>query len=275
LEEPQEKNMSTYDQVQPGSTASPANAARTLWVAVGALSVAVLAMGATLFYVVTKPSLPMSAATAAAQPAAALPATPATVAAVQTPAAPAPVAQAAPAPKPVVKPAPKPAPVHVAKAEQPVYAPAPQPMYPPVVQAPVRQICQACGTVETVNAVERKGAGTGLGAVAGGALGAVLGNQVGKGSGRTAATVLGAVAGGVGGHMAEKHIRKETVYQVGVRMEDGSLRTLEQASPVGVGTRVTVEGNTLRGPQGQVYSAPAPQPAPRPVQVNQPIYNPA
>lgn len=259
--------MNTFDQVQsPGAVAaSPSNPGRTLWVAVGALSVAVIAMGATLFYVVTKPSLPIGAATAAVQPQAV--AAPVAQAAPETPAAAA--APAAPVHKPVVKaqPKPAPAPVQVARNEPQAPQPVPQPV---VVPQPVRQVCLTCGTVESVNAVERKGQGTGLGAVAGGVLGGVLGNQVGKGNGRTAATVIGAVGGGVAGHMAEKHLRKETVYQVTVRMEDGSVRTVEQAQPVGVGTRVTLEGNALRGPQGQVYSAPAPAPRPAPVQTSNP-----
>lgn len=261
--------MTTFDQVHsPGAVAaSPSNPGRTLWVAVGALSVAVIAMGATLFYVVTKPSLPMGAATAAVQPAATAPVA---QAAAEAPAAaaPAPVAApAAPVHKPVAKAPPKPAPVQVARNEPQAPQPVPQPV---AVPQPVRQVCLTCGTVESVNAVERKGQGTGLGAVAGGVLGGVLGNQVGKGNGRTAATVIGAVGGGVAGHMAEKHLRKETVYQVTVRMEDGSVRTVEQAQPVGVGTRVTLEGNALRGPQGQVYSAPAPAPRPAPVQTSNP-----
>jgi outer membrane lipoprotein SlyB len=40
-------------------------------------------------------------------------------------------------------------------------------------------------------------------------------------------------------------MKTETVYRVEVRMENGSLRTLEQAQPVAVGARVTVDGNTL------------------------------
>ena len=66
--------------------------------------------------------------------------------------------------------------------------------------------------------------------VAGGVLGAVVGNQIGKGSGRTLATVLGAVGGGIAGNSIEKNMKKETVYQVQVRMEDGSIRSVNQAT---------------------------------------------
>ncbi|HEX6704333.1 MAG TPA: glycine zipper 2TM domain-containing protein [Albitalea sp.] len=114
-------------------------------------------------------------------------------------------------------------------------------------------VCATCGVVEGVREVQVKGKGTGLGAVAGGVAGGALGNQVGKGNGRTAMTVLGAIGGGLAGHEIEKRARSETVYEVKVRMEDGSLRTLTQKTAPAPGSRVTVEGNTLR-------SSKAPQP---------------
>jgi outer membrane lipoprotein SlyB len=131
---------------------------------------------------------------------------------------------------------------------------------PAVAQAPVqtKPICVSCGTIEAVTPVTRPGKGSGVGMVAGGVLGGVLGNQVGSGNGRTAATVLGAVGGGWAGNAVEKNIKKDTVYSVRVRMEDGSTRTLEQARAPAVGNKVTVEGNTLRSSSGEVY-APAPE----------------
>ncbi len=106
--------------------------------------------------------------------------------------------------------------------------------------------CASCGVVESVRAVTRKGEGSGVGAVAGGVIGAVIGNQIGKGNGRTAATVLGAVGGGVAGNEIEKRSKSTTVHEVRVRMDDGSVRTLQQAQPPKVGDRVQVEGSTLR-----------------------------
>jgi hypothetical protein len=41
-------------------------------------------------------------------------------------------------------------------------------------------------------------------------------------------------------------MKKETVYQVQVRMEDGGTRTFEQATPTAVGAKVVVEGNVLQ-----------------------------
>jgi outer membrane lipoprotein SlyB len=111
--------------------------------------------------------------------------------------------------------------------------------------APVKPICSNCGTVVAVTPIQKQGSGSGAGAVAGGAVGAVLGNQIGKGGGRTVATILGAIGGGVAGNMIEKNVRKETVYRVQVRMEDGSTRTVEQASLPTVGSKVTVDAGVL------------------------------
>ena len=122
-------------------------------------------------------------------------------------------------------------------------------------QAPKPVVCADCGTVETVTAVQRQGqvngvavgnTTVGIGTVAGGVVGGLLGNQVGGGSGKTAMTVLGAAGGAFAGNAIEKNMQKVTVYQVRVRMNDGSTRTVEVSSAVAVGSRVIVEGNNLR-----------------------------
>jgi outer membrane lipoprotein SlyB len=107
-------------------------------------------------------------------------------------------------------------------------------------------LCASCGIVESVTAVKQKGEGTGLGAVAGGVLGGVVGHQVGGGKGKTAMTVLGAIGGGLAGNEVEKRARSETLYDVQVRMEDGSVRTFQRPQSMVVGTQVVVEGTTLR-----------------------------
>ena len=103
-----------------------------------------------------------------------------------------------------------------------------------------------CGTVESVRQVELEGQGTGLGAVAGGVAGGLLGNQFGSGKGKTAMTVLGAVGGGLAGNQVEKKARSETVYRVSVRMQDGGVSTFQQSQSFAVGTKVVVDGQTLR-----------------------------
>lgn len=122
---------------------------------------------------------------------------------------------------------------------------APAPAAEPVHKA-AAPVCADCGVVESVRAVKRKGDASGVGAVAGGVLGAAVGNQFGKGNGRTAMTVLGAVGGGVAGHEVEKQVKSVVVQQVTVRMDDGSVRTIEQSSAPAVGQRVQVQGRTLK-----------------------------
>ena len=107
-------------------------------------------------------------------------------------------------------------------------------------------LCAACGTVESVNAVQQKGEGTGLGAVGGAVLGGVVGHQVGGGDGKKAMTVIGAVGGGLAGHEIEKRARSTTVFDVKVRMEDGSVRSFQRSEALAVGAHVVVEGTKLR-----------------------------
>ena len=123
------------------------------------------------------------------------------------------------------------------------------------VQAPRADSCVTCGTVESAVAVERQGkvngvavgnTTIGIGTVAGGVLGGVLGNQVGGGNGKTAMTVLGAAGGAYAGNTVEKNMKKVTLYQMRVRMNNGSVRTIEQSTPVAAGSSVMVEGNSLR-----------------------------
>lgn len=258
-------NTST-ENLQPGQQ-SGSSASKPLWAAVGILGAAVLAMGGTMIYQQRTPA-PVAplAQVALATPQVTAPAASASAAddliekPVTAPAKPAPV----PVPvKKVVKPVPKPAPaVAESPAPAPVYSgvssgPAP---YPSPAPAVVAQVCTFCGSIESVTPVQRstKPAGVGIGTVAGGVLGAVVGNQVGQGNGRTVATILGAIGGGFAGNAVEKNVRTETVYQVGLRMEDGSRRTVEVAQPPSVGSRVTVEGSSLRTNDGVIYRAPAP-----------------
>lgn len=146
---------------------------------------------------------------------------------------------------------PAPAAAAVAPVEE-IVSPAPKPSRGATAgqaaahTSPAAVPCAQCGVVESVQAVKVKGEASGVGAVAGGVLGGVVGNQFGGGNGRTAMTVLGAVGGGVAGHEIEKNVKAKTVYSVRVRMEDGSLRTLQQSQAPAIGARVKVDGSTLR-----------------------------
>ena len=256
----------SIDTLQPGQQPASSGNNKPLWAAVGILGVAVLAMGGTMLYNqrAPAPTATVAALTTPQYPIARQLAAPAASANLADDLIEKPAAAAA-------KPAPAPAPVkHVSK---PVHAPAPAPSphysgASPAYSAPTHvaaaPVCAVCGSVESVTPVERsaKPAGVGVGAVAGGVLGAVLGNQVGHGNGRAAATVLGAVGGGFAGNAIEGKMRTETVYQVGVRMEDGSRRMVEVAHAPAVGSPVTVDGSTLRTRDGASYS---PKPSPLPV----------
>lgn len=118
----------------------------------------------------------------------------------------------------------------------------------PVVSKPEpKPVCQDCGTVAGVTAVQVQGEGSGMGAVAGAIAGAVIGHQFGRGQGNTAAKVVGAAGGGYAGNEIEKRIRTSTVYDVTVQMDNGSTRTVRVADPSGIssGERVRVEGGNL------------------------------
>ena len=84
-------------------------------------------------------------------------------------------------------------------------------------------VCHDCGVILEVKEVEVLGKGTGMGAIAGGVGGAVIGHQIGD---NRAGTAVGAVVGAVAGHQIERKAREHTKYEITVRMNDGSVRSL-------------------------------------------------
>lgn len=130
----------------------------------------------------------------------------------------------------------KPAPVKAHSKPQPVRepaAPANTGVYPPPDTPAPPPVCRDCGVIESVEAIQQKGEGSGIGAVGGAILGGVLGHQVGEGSGKQIARIGGAVLGGFAGNEAERRVRTVSHYQVTVRMEDGTRRVItEQNAPV-------------------------------------------
>ena len=212
----------------------------SLWAAIGVLGVAVIALASALYFVQNREVALREANTngAIVSPAIApvTPAGPTESVPVQPRAGekkPTTAKQATQPSKPAASPG-KPASPSISAA-----APATAP-------PPAKEICHDCGTVTAVTPVEREGTPSGAGAVAGGVLGAVVGSQVGRGQGKDVATILGAIGGGVAGNVVEKKMKKETVFQVQVRMDDGSTRSVERAEPVGVGVRVRLQGDTLQ-----------------------------
>ena len=96
--------------------------------------------------------------------------------------------------------------------------------------------------------VEKKGEGTGLGAVAGGLTGLIVGNQLGSGKGRNVGALLGAAGGAYAGNQIEKNTHSTKSYEVHVRMEDGSFRTIPMATPPAwrTGDRVRLVNGALQ-----------------------------
>ena len=107
--------------------------------------------------------------------------------------------------------------------------------------------CRDCGTVESVREIAQEGQGSGLGAIAGGVLGGLLGNQVGGGSGRKVATVAGVVGGAYAGHTVEKKTRSTQQYEITVRLDDGSMRTISETEKPAwhTGDRVRVSNDRI------------------------------
>lgn len=268
---------------QNGSTANMP-VTRPLWAAIGVLGVCVLAMGATLIHINQRPAEPTANAFMP-NLSAMSPEVPdiavrngvitemATDKSADKPAGNQ-VIPAQAAPKSVAKQESKPLPAKTTIATKAPVAvaqsgPATAPTPAPIATAPAKAVCASCGTVEAVTPITREGKGSGVGVVAGGVLGAVVGNQIGAGNGRTAATVLGAVGGGWAGNKIEKNIKKDTIYAVRVRMEDGSVTTKELGTAPAVGAPVTVNGGSLRASDGRVFD-PAPAQRQAPTTVSQP-----
>ncbi len=105
--------------------------------------------------------------------------------------------------------------------------------------------CPNCGVVEGITPVTVQGQTNGVGAVAGGVGGAVVGNQIAGHNNRALGGIVGAVGGGLLGNAIEKHQRKTVVYDVRVRMDDGSLRTVRESTSPAVGEKVRVEADGL------------------------------
>jgi outer membrane lipoprotein SlyB len=111
--------------------------------------------------------------------------------------------------------------------------------------------CTTCGVVDGYSAVKVQGQNNGIGAVAGGLGGALVGSKIAGRGNHTLGGAIGAVGGGLLGNAIESHERQTTVYDVRVRMADGSIRTVRQATIPNVGQRVNVDGHTLRPIDGQ------------------------
>lgn len=113
--------------------------------------------------------------------------------------------------------------------------------------AAAANLCGNCGVVQSVSVTEQKGESSGMGMVAGGVAGAVLGNQVGQGRGKDLATIAGAAGGAYAGNEIEKNMKKIIRYNVVVRLDDGTTRTIVQQTDPGIkeGDKVKIVDGTV------------------------------
>jgi len=125
----------------------------------------------------------------------------------------------------------------VVTAQAPAAAPAPSvEAARPAVEAPKPVPAGILGIVESVREVKQKAQeSNGVGPIAGGIAGAVLGNTIGKGDSggmRKVLTVLGAAGGALAGKEIERNVRATSHWEIAVRLDDGSHRTLtSEAQP--------------------------------------------
>ncbi|MFM0208029.1 glycine zipper 2TM domain-containing protein [Paraburkholderia sediminicola] len=118
----------------------------------------------------------------------------------------------------------------------------------PYESAPARPVADPyAGEVVAINTVQASEPTTGLGALGGAVAGGLVGNQIGGGRGKILTTIAGVVGGGLAGNGIEHAVRKQTTYQVQVRMQDGSYRNFSYPTQpdVQIGERVHVSGDSL------------------------------
>lgn len=179
------------------------------------------------------------------------PAQPATTVAAQVASAPLAAPQSAPVQQTVQQAAPERPRVHhphsTPPADTPRYANN-QGYQAPYEPAPARPVADPyAGEVVAINTVQAPEPTTGLGALGGAVAGGLVGNQIGGGRGKILTTIAGAVGGGLAGNGIEHAVRKQTTYQVQVRMQDGSYRNFSYPTQpdVQIGERVHVSGDSL------------------------------
>jgi outer membrane lipoprotein SlyB len=174
------------------------------------------------------------------------------------PATPAVVAEAPqPAPAAVEPPPAPPKPKHSAPRmhkSTPAQVAMNEPPAPPQVAqippppAPVKPICNECGVVDGVHAVDVAGKATGGGAIGGAIVGGVAGHQLGNGEGRTVMSVLGALGGALAGNTIEKKATASKEYEILVRFDDGSTRVIKSPTQPAwrVGDKVKVVNGVIQ-----------------------------
>ena len=227
----------------PNTTSGAAGLPRGIWIGGGLMALTIIALATTL---VVKGN---NSDTAAADTAAPLVATTTTPGAPTTPQSPVDnpsTSGTAPANESTRPAHHTPASVHHETARETAQNDAPQQV------AAAAPVCTTCGVIDGYSAVQVKGQNNGVGAVAGGVGGALIGSKIAGRGNHTLGGAIGAIGGGLLGNAIESHERTSTAYDVRVRMNDGSIRTVRQATVPTVGQHVTIDGNTIKaaGAQG-------------------------
>jgi outer membrane lipoprotein SlyB len=102
---------------------------------------------------------------------------------------------------------------------------APVAQAPAPIEAPKPGLLGVVESVREISTPAEKS--NGVGPIAGGIAGAVLGSQFGKGNGRSVLTVLGAAGGALAGKEVERNVRATKHWEIYLRLDDGSSRTLK------------------------------------------------
>ncbi|HVI60043.1 MAG TPA: glycine zipper 2TM domain-containing protein [Luteimonas sp.] len=115
-------------------------------------------------------------------------------------------------------------------------------------------VCGDCGTVTRIETVARgQNVPNATGAVLGGIVGAVAGHEISDKTGgskgnQNIATAAGAVGGALAGNAIQNRVQASSAYRVTVRMENGSLMTVQQTDLGGIR-----EGSYVRVNGGRAY----------------------
>ena len=103
------------------------------------------------------------------------------------------------------------------------------------------------GVVEAIEVTHKESNGV-AGTVVGGVAGGLVGNAIGGGTGRVLATVAGAAGGAYAGNKIQRNNSEgRQVYNIRVRMDDGSMQTFAQEDNTDfrVGDRVRLDNGRI------------------------------
>ena len=104
------------------------------------------------------------------------------------------------------------------------------------------------GVIEGIDYVPRDGGTSGAGALIGAIAGGVIGHQIGSGRGNAVATIAGAIGGGLVGNEFERRGRRDDEdFRIGIRMEDGSYRTviMREDPNLRVGDKIVIDNGRV------------------------------